>query len=250
MEITKDIRSLLKDVTRKDQNFQRLDLDDIALGKLVDSCEHEANELMQLLEELQNPTSWQSFRKAIKNAREKGKVKGLEKRLLKLQKQIDFRLHVMMTYVLVTSVLVYIGLPSSNQQSTLYVRMNEISKEHTRMQLESVHHIEQLKADINSYSVRQANDSSRTQILIQKLDELREQAHRVANEERVLKTLEFDERKRRFNAISKAYTQTFNWILEDSVDLMYHIQASKIGSKVKAVSTGSQGKQGLENPRS
>lgn len=104
-EITKDIRSLLKDLTRKDQNFQRLDPDDIALGKLVDSCEHEANELMQLLEELQNPTSWQSFRKAIKNAREKGKVKGVEKRLLKLQRQIDFRLHVMMTYVLVNSIL-------------------------------------------------------------------------------------------------------------------------------------------------
>ena len=96
--------------------------------------------------------------------------------------------------------------------------MNEISKEHTQMQLESVHHIEQLKADINSCSVRQGNDSSRTQTLIQKLEELREEAHRVANEERVLKTLEFDERKRRFNEIHKAYTQTFDWILQDSVD--------------------------------
>ena len=99
-EITKDISSLLKDLTRKDQNFPRLNPDDIALGKLVDSCEHEANELMHLLEQLDVPdnvTQWKSCRKAIKIVREEGKVKDIERRLFKLQKQIDSRLHVMMT---------------------------------------------------------------------------------------------------------------------------------------------------------
>ena len=112
VEITTDIRSLLKDLTRKDQDFQRLDPDDIALGKLVDSCEHEANALMHLLKQLEvhDATQWQSFRQAIKNAREKGKVKEIERRLLKLQKQIDFRLHVMMTYVLGNSIFLSIGL--------------------------------------------------------------------------------------------------------------------------------------------
>ena len=86
------------------------------------------------------------------------------------------------------------------------------------MQLESVHHMEQLKADIRRYSVRQTDDSDRLQILIQKLGNLGEEVHRVANEERILKSLEFDEWKRRFNDVHKAHTQTFSWMLESSND--------------------------------
>lgn len=96
--------------------------------------------------------------------------------------------------------------------------MNEISKEHTRMQLESVHHMEQLKADLRNCTVRQADDSNRAQILIRKLMDLAEEGRRVANEERILKSLEFDEWKRRFNDVHKAHTQTFDWMLEDSMD--------------------------------
>ena len=96
--------------------------------------------------------------------------------------------------------------------------MNEIAKEHTRIQLESVHHMEQLKADIRKYSVRQVDDSNRTQILIAKLKDLAEEGSRVANEERILKSLEFDEWKRRFNDVHKAHTKTFDWMLEDSKD--------------------------------
>lgn len=101
-EITKDINVLYKDLTSRDQNFQRLGPDDIALGKLVDSCAQEAKELMHLLRELEVPpdaTQWKSFKNAIKSARKKGKVKDIETRLLKIQKQIDSRLNVMMTYV-------------------------------------------------------------------------------------------------------------------------------------------------------
>ena len=105
-EIAKDISVLYKDLTRKDQEFQRLDGDDIALGKLVDSCVREVRELMHLLRELEVPqdaTQWKSFKNAVKSAREKGKVRDIETRLLKIQKQIDSRLHVMMTYVLAES---------------------------------------------------------------------------------------------------------------------------------------------------
>ncbi len=70
--------------------------------------------------------------------------------------------------------------------------MNEISKEHTRMQIESVRHMEQIKADIRNYAARQTDDSNRAQLLIQRLRDLAEEGHRVANEERILKSLEFD----------------------------------------------------------
>ena len=86
------------------------------------------------------------------------------------------------------------------------------------MQLESVHHMEQLKADIRSHIAQQADDSDRAQILIQKLEDLAQEGRRVANEEKILKSLEFDEWKRRFNDVHKAHTQTFYWILEDSKD--------------------------------
>lgn len=84
------------------------------------------------------------------------------------------------------------------------------------MQLESIHHMEQLKADIWKNAERQAEDRSRAQVLIQKLNDLSEEGHRVANEERILRSLEFDEWKRRFNDVHKAHTQTFDWMLEDS----------------------------------
>ena len=96
--------------------------------------------------------------------------------------------------------------------------MNEISKEHTRMQLESVHHMEQIKADVRTYAARQVVDSNRAQILIEKLGNLAEEGHRVANEERILESLEFDEWKRRFSDIHKAHKRTFDWMLEDSND--------------------------------
>lgn len=101
-EITKDINLLYKDLTSKDQNFQMLDDDDRALGKLVGSCLREVEAVMSLLAELEVPpdaTQWKSFKNAIKSARKKGKVKDIETRLLKIQKQIDSRLQVMMTYV-------------------------------------------------------------------------------------------------------------------------------------------------------
>lgn len=101
-EITKDIQNLYKDLTIKDNGFQRLNTDDIVLGKLIDKCNEAARELLQLLAELQvplGPTKWASFHKALKSGRQKGRVEGIETRLLKIQKQIDSHLQVMMKYV-------------------------------------------------------------------------------------------------------------------------------------------------------
>ena len=86
------------------------------------------------------------------------------------------------------------------------------------MQIESVRHMEQIKADIRSYAARQTDDSNCAQLLMQSLRDLAEEGHRVANEERILKSLEFDEWKRRFNDVHKAHKRTFDWMLEDSKD--------------------------------
>ena len=221
-EIAKDINLLYKDLTGKDSEFQRLGPDEKALGKLVDSCAREAEALIRLLTELEVPQDakqWKSFQIAIKTARKRGKVHDIESRLLKIQKQINSRLLAMMKYVLADLFdSTDIFAQPSNQQSTLSLRMDEISKEHTRMQLESVHHMEQIKADVRKYAARQADESDRAQILIEKLGNLVRESHRVANEERILKSLEFDEWKRRFNDVHKAHKQTFNWMLEDSKD--------------------------------
>lgn len=99
-EIAKDINILYKGLVKQGQSFKRSSSDDIALGKLVDLCQREAQALLELLEHLEirnDATQWKSFKIALKTARRKGKVKELETRLLKLQKQIDSRLQLMMT---------------------------------------------------------------------------------------------------------------------------------------------------------
>lgn len=99
-EITKDITILYNDLTRKSRTFQRSNRDDIALGSLVDTYEQEAKALLHLLRGLEvspEATQWKSFKIALRSARKKGKVKDIETRLLKMQKQIDSRLLRMMT---------------------------------------------------------------------------------------------------------------------------------------------------------
>lgn len=103
-EITKDINFLYKDLRGKNETFQRLGSDDIALGKLVDSCMEQAEKLIEVLAVLVVPPDakqWKSFKNAIQSARHKGEVNTIEGRLFKIQRQIDSRLLKMMKYVLV-----------------------------------------------------------------------------------------------------------------------------------------------------
>ena len=98
-DIANDITLLYQELAEKDDCFPRLSADDKALGKLVDDCERAAKDLMLLLANLQVPpdaNQWTSFKKAIQSARKEGKVAGLERQLLKIQKQIDSRLQLMM----------------------------------------------------------------------------------------------------------------------------------------------------------
>ena len=87
------------------------------------------------------------------------------------------------------------------------------------MQLESVHHIQQLKADIQQYTTAHlAEDRSCNRILVHRLESLATEGQRVANEERMLKSLEFDECRTRFNDVHEAHAETFDWMLEGSGD--------------------------------
>ena len=119
-EITSDIRMLYKDLKENNQRFQRSNADDIALGALIDKCDQEAINLLELLDTLKvdpNATQWTSFRKAIRSARKKGKVEDIEKRLLNIQKQIDSRLHKMMSYV---------SLAYLNQTNLYFLAINNL----------------------------------------------------------------------------------------------------------------------------
>ena len=86
------------------------------------------------------------------------------------------------------------------------------------MQLKSVHKIEQLKAEIRVQADRQMASSNRAEVLIDKLQILAAEGRRIANEEKILQSLRFDEWKRRFSVVRKAHKQTFEWMLENSED--------------------------------
>ena len=90
------------------------------------------------------------------------------------------------------------------------------------MQLESVHHMEQLKAEIRHSTAQLVHNNSTTtdynEFLIQRLESLAAEGRQVANEERILRSLEFDEWRRRFNDVRRAHAQTFDWMLEDPED--------------------------------
>lgn len=93
-QITQDIRDLTKDV-RKNVNVRQAQTYDIKLIRLADSCEREADALLLIVNGLKVPpgaSHWTSFKKAIKDARQKGTVQKLETRLEKLQKQVNSRI--------------------------------------------------------------------------------------------------------------------------------------------------------------
>lgn len=99
-EITEDLTVLYSALAGQDKDFKRLSRDDIALGKLVDSCTEAAHDLLSLLDGLKvqpDASEWKSFKKAIQGARKAGRVNDIETRLLKIQRQINHRLQVMMT---------------------------------------------------------------------------------------------------------------------------------------------------------
>ena len=95
-----------------------------------------------------------------------------------------------------------------------------ISSEHTRMQVESTNRMERFKAEINlNLQAQMSNTNAHTQELVGKLERLANEGFRVANEERVLASLKFDEWKRRFTDVRKAHKRTFDWMLGEQEEV-------------------------------
>ena len=99
-EITLDVIALSHSLRKKEVSAH-----DVALGKLVDSCEREAEELLRILADLRLPqdgaTKWDIFRKAIRSVRKKGKIEEIEGRLGKIQRQVNSRLLFMLKYAFI-----------------------------------------------------------------------------------------------------------------------------------------------------
>ncbi|KAK4697415.1 hypothetical protein P7C71_g658, partial [Lecanoromycetidae sp. Uapishka_2] len=202
-EIAKDINVLNRSLKEKKISLEAPHADDVALEDLVTSSQKIAEDLLGLLATLEVPkdaTTWKRFQKAFKSTQKAREVREIESRLNKIQRQIDSRLHYMI----------------SDQQSAMLVRLNEISKEHANIWTESSSQMEQLKKEIRDNSKRQENDSKRARVLMEKLQCLAEEGARMANEERILQSLMFDEWQRRFTIVGKAHKQTFDWMLAGS----------------------------------
>lgn len=75
--------------------------DEIALKELAGSCKELGDQLLCALEDLKAKKSQnglESFRKAIKNAKRKDKLRNMETRLKKLQDQLSVRLLAILEY--------------------------------------------------------------------------------------------------------------------------------------------------------
>ena len=99
-QITRDVQCMYTDLKRKDDAFYRSSADDVALGRIADECTQAARELLEVLRTLKAPpgaTQLKSLQVAIRSALKKSSIKNMEDRLLKIQKQINFRLQKMVT---------------------------------------------------------------------------------------------------------------------------------------------------------
>ena len=97
-EITNDVLKLYVDLNDRTHAFSGSSADDIALGDLAEGCTQAAKDLLDLLKTLNAPpgaTQWKSLRVAIRTALKQSKVRDLEARLLKIQRQVDRRINKM-----------------------------------------------------------------------------------------------------------------------------------------------------------
>lgn len=112
------------------------------------------------------------------------------------------------------------------------------------MQLASIHHMEQLKAEIRGHIARQADDSDRAQIMIRKLGELAQEGRKVATKReysRVLSSTNGSGGSTTFTKLTRTLLIGF-W--KTPRTLPYHAQASNTACKIKTVSIGISGKAG------
>jgi hypothetical protein len=99
-KITADFTSLVAQLTSpvpttRGISVQPLSPDELALRQLAESGKSIGNELLAVLQDLKvkGPSQqWHSFRQAMRSALRKDKIRGLEERLDRLQRQLNSRL--------------------------------------------------------------------------------------------------------------------------------------------------------------
>ena len=99
-----ELEAIVKDINQRSEiltNTPQLSEDDVAMQKLAESSRKIADELLKQLSSLRTPESHkrlQSSRKAMAAAWKKDKIADLERRLCRLQNQINQRLVFMMRF--------------------------------------------------------------------------------------------------------------------------------------------------------
>jgi hypothetical protein len=95
-QVTKDLARVTDGLTKRGvPPAAKYSEDELVLQELAGSCKLIADELLGILEELKPQKSQnglESFRKALRSARKKGKIQDVGHRLDKLQNQLSFRL--------------------------------------------------------------------------------------------------------------------------------------------------------------
>lgn len=112
------------------------------------------------------------------------------------------------------------------------------------MQLASIHHMEQLKAEIRGHIAPQADDSDRAQIMIRKLGELAQEGRKVATKREYLRVLSSTNGSGGSTTFAKLTRKLSIAFWKTPRTLPYHPQASNTGCKIKTVSIGISRKAG------
>lgn len=194
----RELETIVNDINQRSKiliNTPQPSEDEVALQKLAQSSGKIADELLEQLSTLRIPVSHkrlQSSRKALAAAWKKDKIVDLERRLARLQNQINQRLVFMM----------------SNQQSSIVSTLKILgNKDLNEMKSEILSAIQQSRS---RKPPENASDD-----LPGRLETLAAKVKSLSKEQHILSGLHFWAMKMREASISEAHERTFEWIFED-----------------------------------
>ncbi|MCJ1439488.1 hypothetical protein MMC27_008882 [Xylographa pallens] len=202
------------------------------LNRIVRHSKDLAHEILSTLEELKaksSPGKIESFVQALKEMQRKDRLQKLAGKLDKLQGQL--RTHLIATM--------------SDQQSQIFRELKRIEEENARMEMDRANAYTNLRSEVLSAlqflipdtvlqsrtvrdhltslrNVRPVFEEDVTQLseqmekLSSKISELVFEGRKVASEQTLLRSLCYRSMKARFTSVSDAFTNTFQWIFEES----------------------------------
>ncbi|MCJ1397597.1 hypothetical protein MMC11_000792 [Xylographa trunciseda] len=174
-----------------------------ALRNLAGSCSKAAEELLEVLEDLKvkgTNRQWQSLRQALRTSHKKDKIRGIEKKLDKLQKMLNTRLIAMM----------------SDQQSSVISLLRSLdegnSSRMTQLKTEIIDVVQHTKQDKHDKHDISEEDSSK---LMYSLASMAKEGKTSEVNRSVLSSLCFESMTVRHSTIAEAHASTCEWIFED-----------------------------------